>query len=283
VSNRDVEASVDPFGKRLLRAAIPPPLYRALRRRTVARLIGSYEANEVSHVYAGFPLRVHLADPLAAAWYDHDWPEQAELTFLQRGKLQPGARVFDLGAHQCVVALMLTQIVGPAGEVVAVEAEPHNVRISERNRALNGANNLTVVHAAASNTPGTIPFTPSLNGRVADGRLGAVTVPAVTADGLAGCYGDPDVVIVDVEGFECNVLEGAERVGRFVRPDFLVEVHAGCGLEKMGGSVNRLLRWFDERAYEVFAGEGDQPDASFRPVSAGVPAGRFLLIARPSA
>jgi FkbM family methyltransferase len=264
---------------------LPPAIHRALRRRRAARLIDSYQPREVAHVYAGFPLTLHLADPLAEGWYDHDWPGQGELAFLQQGRLRPGARVFDLGAHQCVVALILSRMVGAGGEVVAVEAEPHNAEVAARNRALNDAENLTVVHAAASDNAGSISFTPSLNGRVAAGRWGAVAVPAVTVDGLAETYGDPDVVIVDVEGFECNVLMGAQRIGERARPDFMVEVHSGCGLEEAGGAVDRVLSWFSERAYELFVREGDESVAPFRPLAdeAPLPTGRFFLVGRSSA
>jgi tRNA A58 N-methylase Trm61 len=58
---------------------------------------------------------------------------------LAGSRLKAGARVFDLGAHQAVVALMLSQLVGHEGEVIALEAERHNFEVAERNRKLNAA------------------------------------------------------------------------------------------------------------------------------------------------
>ena len=62
-------------------------------------------------------------------------------------------------------------------------------------------------------------------------------------DSLAREFGDPDIVYVDVEGFECAVLDGAgaslDRI-----PNWFIEVHGGAGLEKFGGSVDRLLGYF---------------------------------------
>jgi FkbM family methyltransferase len=111
----------------------------------------------------GEELRVSLQDPLAQGWYDHDWGDQAEIDALRRGRLRPGARVFDLGAHQGIVALVLARIVGEAGEVVAVEAERHNVRVAEENVRLNNATNMRIVHAAAADAPGRLLFSESLN------------------------------------------------------------------------------------------------------------------------
>ena len=59
---------------------------------------------------------------MGAGWYDHDWPELPEIALLKQHGLRPGARVFDIGAHQGVVALMLSKTVGPEGFVLAVEA-----------------------------------------------------------------------------------------------------------------------------------------------------------------
>jgi protein-L-isoaspartate(D-aspartate) O-methyltransferase (PCMT) len=113
---------------RVARALLPAPALREIRRRRVHAQIATYRRRVVEHTYAGHPLRIALRDPLAEGWYDHDWGTQPEIDVLRSGRLRPGARVFDLGAHQGVVALMLARIVGPAGHVVAVEAEPHNAR-----------------------------------------------------------------------------------------------------------------------------------------------------------
>jgi hypothetical protein len=115
-----------------------------------------YRPRVVCHQYGGTPLRVHLADPLAEGWYDHDWPVLPDVEGLLQHDLGPGCCVFDLGAHQGVVALMLAHIVGPSGRVIAVEANPHNVTQAKRNRDLNGASWLTVTHAAVADRPGTL-------------------------------------------------------------------------------------------------------------------------------
>ena len=137
----------------------------ARQRFTIAR----YNCRVVQRVYAGFPLQVYLADPLGEGWYDHDWPRMPEIELLQRRRLRENARVFDLGAHQGVVALILARIVGQGGMVVAVEANPHNADVCRRNRDLNQASQLTILHAAVADKHGTIVFSHQLNGQVDDG------------------------------------------------------------------------------------------------------------------
>lgn len=221
-------------GKILARRLLPATLYRLYRRWRVARLVTDYTTRQVTHTYGDVTLTIELPDGLAEGWYDHDWCALPELERLHAHGLRPGARVFDLGAHQGIVALMLADIVGPAGQVIAVEAEPHNARAADRNRALNDAHNVEVIHAAAAESPGSVLFAEGLNGHVEDGgsRWGKVAVPAVTVDHLAARFGLPDVVLIDVEGFEAHVLAGARETIATGQVAFLVEVHVGHGLDR---------------------------------------------------
>lgn len=204
--------------------------------------------------YCGFELRISLEDRVAEEWYDRDWPRSPELDKLSP---RPGELVFDLGAHQALVALVAGRIVGNHGRVIAVEAEPHNVRVARTNVALNAAENIEVVHAAVTVEPGYIRFAEGLNGRLMErGRVGTVDVPAVTIDGLAAEYGHPDVVLVDVEGAEVLALEGAAKtIRRGAR--FVVEVHLACGLEDLGGRLEDLTRLLDGYRFETFDLDGE--------------------------
>ncbi|MSU36865.1 MAG: hypothetical protein EXS36_17560 [Pedosphaera sp.] len=80
-------------------------------------MVRNYPRRVVSHTYAGIPLKVELADGMGEGWYDHDWETLPELDVLGRGRLKPGARVFDFGAHQGVVGMILGHRVGPRGQV----------------------------------------------------------------------------------------------------------------------------------------------------------------------
>jgi hypothetical protein len=125
------------ISKSFAQRVLPQCVWTRLRLARLRSSIRASEPRSVEHSYGGFFLNIHLSDPLAEGWYDHDWPELPEIALLKRYRLRPGARVFDLGAHQCVVALMMAKIVGPSGLVVALEANSHNATIGRRNRDLN--------------------------------------------------------------------------------------------------------------------------------------------------
>lgn len=267
--------------KRVVRRVLPRPLYDSYRRRRIAYLVAHYEPRQVEHVYGGTPLRLELADGLAEGWYDRDWAPLPELEMLKSNGLASGGLVFDIGAHHGVLALMLADVVGSDGRVVAVEAEPHNARAAERNRDLNDADNIVVLHAAGAAESGSVRFTEGLNGRVAPsgGRWGTVMVPAVTIDDLSKRYGPPACVVIDVEGFETSVLMGARQTIRDAQAMFLVEVHVGHGLDC---APQRIASCFGSE-YRLLAAPGVSDGKPFRKYCAdsSINLGRFFLIAVP--
>ncbi|MDO8431590.1 MAG: FkbM family methyltransferase [Candidatus Binatus sp.] len=266
--------------KALAKNSLPRPLWKLLRLARVWSSTHLFPERIVKHTYGGFPLSVWLADPLAQGWYDHEWPELAEIALLRRGRLKTGARVFDLGAHQCVVAMMMARIVGESGQVIALEANRHNAEIGERNRELNGITQLKVIAAAAAKEPGSIDFSRGLNGSVDSGNAdwGKTRVRAHSIDELARLYGAPDVIFIDVEGFECEVLKGA-RETLLLEPDAFIEVHAGCGLERFGGTRESIFDTFSREQYDLFAAPEKSGQFSAVTNSQMLPSHRFFFVA----
>ena len=182
-------------------------------------------------------------------------PELNEIALLKQQGLRPGAKVFNVGAHQGVFALMMAKIVGSGGMVVAVEANWHNASVARENRDLNDAPQLVIVEAAAGRKSGTLLFSEELNGHVELGS-GRWPVPCVSIDDLRLRYGAPDVLYMDVEGFEVEVLKGAANTLKH-RPDCFVEVHVDCGLQTYGSSAESVVSFFRTANYNLFIAEQD--------------------------
>jgi FkbM family methyltransferase len=265
--------------KSVVRRALPEVIYRPIRTRRVRRLTESFDARVVRRRYAGREYAIEIADPLAEAWYDHDWGEFPELAVLSSHRLRVGATVFDIGAHQGVIALVIADRVGSTGDVIAIEAEPHNAAVAHRNVELNRATNVEVIHAAGVRVPGRVRFSPGLNGHVGgQQRAGTVEVRGVSVDELSGERGAPDVLFIDVEGFELEVLRGASET-LISKPDLFVEVHQNVGLEQAGGSAAELVQLVRAAGYGrlLISGGDGRP---FEPLDGGaIPVERFFLVA----
>ena len=265
-----------------LRALWTSPRY--LRNRIKVgrqrQALSEYQPRVVRHNYGGFDLDVCLSDPIAEQWYDQDWGELPEVALLLEHRLKPGSKVFDIGAHQCVVALMLAGIVGSKGCVLALEANPHNAELGQKNRELNQAQQLHVIHGAIAARAGKLLINELFNGSVDNGTsgLGRIEVSAFSIDDLTRSYGVPDILFIDVEGFEHEALKGATETLK-THPDCFIEVHTQGGLEAYGGSVDSVISFFPESAYELFMASENQrqfvPFAHDNPLTNE----RFFLVA----
>jgi FkbM family methyltransferase len=152
--------------------------------------------------------------------------------------LKAGDCFYDIGAHIGYYALIAGRLVGPKGCVIAFEPDPDNVVVFEENVKKNGFNHVSVVAAAGWNSDGQISFErgedqPSrMGGRVINGESNGadskrtMTCRTITLDGFCQSHRPPTVVMIDAEGGEIEVLQGAQTVIRQHRPDFLIEVHA---------------------------------------------------------
>jgi FkbM family methyltransferase len=237
---------------------------------------------QVRRSRAGFQFDLWISDPTAKSWYDRDCAEiPAEMDFLAKHRLRAGATVFDCGAFQCLIAMILAKFVGAEGKVVAVEANPHNYDAGLRNCKLNDARNVEVVHAAVSDSSDSVKINYRVNGQVDDGsgQWGRLVVPSVSVDELTRRFGAPDVLFIDVEGFEAKALQGGSETLERHRPDIFIEMHAGCGLEKFGGSVQSITDRLQTLGYQLSM--SDPESDIFVPFSAqsSLIRQRFFLIA----
>jgi FkbM family methyltransferase len=261
--------------KNMVRRALPHPVYRMVRQRTLARRVRHYDPKTHTGRHGPHELTLRFEDSLAEGWYGRDKPELPEIAKLRElGALRPGARVFDLGAFQGIVALTLALEAAP-GAVVAVEADERNARLARANLALNPQiDNLEVVHAAVTDSDGTVTFAEEINGRIDETTaLGNARVPAITIDTLCATYGVPDVVYLDIEGYELRSLRTATRA---MGATFFVEVHVGQIEDGTAADVLAVFdgwdKWTAVREWTPFEPFDDRV----------IPGHRFFLIAKPA-
>jgi FkbM family methyltransferase len=142
---------------------------------------------------------------------------------LFRQLLKPGHVALEVGANIGAHTLLLAQLVGPTGTVLAFEPQRIVFRTLYANMALFSITNVRCVHAALGKASGQITV-PCLD-HCQDNNFGGVnlsrhavgeSVPVMTIDGLdvQKC----DLLKVDVEGMEQEVLEGAVRTTTALSP-----------------------------------------------------------------
>ncbi|HLX96490.1 MAG TPA: FkbM family methyltransferase [Verrucomicrobiae bacterium] len=130
--------------------------------------------------------------------------------------LQPGRIFVDVGANVGAFTILATGVAG--ARTIAFEPSPDTFEMLARNIRLNGlGEHARAVHAAVGREEGTVQFSVGFGteNHVATGAAAdkSVTVQMTTLDKqLAGT--PPDLLKVDVEGFETEVFAGASQTLR---------------------------------------------------------------------
>lgn len=137
--------------------------------------------------------------------------------------LRPGMHAVDVGANIGYYLLLLARAVGPGGSISCFEPEPANLVELERNARLNALPGVRIIAAAAGAEDSSVRLRGGINSAVAaDGEL---RVPLVRLDSVLTT--PVDFLKIDVEGYEGNVLAGAQRIVREDRPHLFLEAHPG--------------------------------------------------------
>jgi FkbM family methyltransferase len=172
-------------------------------------------------------------------------PEHEE-NIIEQFHVKQGDIVLDVGAHIGKYTIISSKRVGPAGKVIAIEADPENFDILNRNIKLNGLSNVIALNYAAYSRAAKIKL------YVADEQSGSalyntittkrakpnqkfIEINANTLDNLLQLAGigregraeeEVNWIKIDVEGAEFDVLKGATNIlSKSKDIALLIEVH----------------------------------------------------------
>jgi FkbM family methyltransferase len=194
------------------------------------------------------------ADAMASArWEPHLW--SSRLTLLPEGELTRIRTVVDVGCHVGDWTATVLKLAVPE-QVIAIEADPH-VAEGVRKRFASDER-VTVLPTAVGNQPGVVEFNVGTSTRTSsvlkptadttselDGFATSrkVEVPLTTLDQALSEVHDVSLLKLDVQGYELQVLRGAESVlGRtkwvLIEVNFLQKYHG----QAMFDDVHQALR-----------------------------------------
>lgn len=169
-----------------------------------------------------------------------------------------GERVADIGANLGLCTLQLAALVGPTGEVVAFEPNPAMLSLLARSIELNRLVNVKVHACALGPSDGVanlgVPSTHAGKASlvVADGvDVRSVSVPVRSIDSIVGSQDRRlGFVKMDVEGFEEQVLRGAEGLLKRCPPEaWIFEMHEMPAMPQQSS----LIATFSAAGYELFS------------------------------
>lgn len=201
--------------------------------------------------------RMHAVRGVKERFKFTSFPESAEIAdaYLKIFRVKPGHVIIDAGAYCGLTGFLFSRAVGPAGRVIAIEADPRNFECLADNMRRLGAGNVDILHAAVWREKGHVDFASEGNMgsavlKVSPTKAHRVSVKSLTLVDIADTFelSRVDHVKVDIEGAEYEALPAAAPFIKRYRPDFLVETH----LENDGPvNVAKLEEFFSGLGYQM--------------------------------
>ncbi|MHC1551817.1 FkbM family methyltransferase [Phyllobacterium sp. K27] len=156
--------------------------------------------------------------------------------------VKPGMTAIDVGANFGYYSMLLAELVGEAGKLIAVEPNPHAADFLKRSLDLNGFTSRSQVIEKVLGSAGTssaklfVPEHEPKNATVVPAAFNVenarqhggylVEIPAVTMDALCAPLDRVDFIKIDAEGAEEDIFSAIGETIERHRPMIVVEFNA---------------------------------------------------------
>ena len=222
---------------------------------------------EIAHLAKDIRIWVNLGDKEGANLYFGVLFEPLESRII-RTLLRPGDVFLDVGANVGQYSLMVSPLVGVRGAVHSFEPVSSTYELLLKNVQLNQASNVVVNRMAVGEKMGEVQvFVNQESGLTSRGNtnrgiiVSVEQVPCITIDNYVAQQEiiSVDLLKIDVEGYEGQVLEGAEDLLR--REDSLIVL---CELspknfERLDWSRDDIFEWVRKHDYDIWSVDDHRP------------------------
>jgi FkbM family methyltransferase len=247
----------------LLRRLLLAPNFKGKAKLTF--WLRELQGSVVCDVAHGLRMELDLSEHLQADLFANKTLEPRTVELFLR-LLKPGDTCIDVGAHIGFHSLVASRQVSRTGKVLALDPQPYNCDRILRNAQLNGFANLSVLIAAAGPADKMIELRqqpPSdrarltLVGKGINDSAQAFFVPMQKLDTVIR-YHDLNgirLMKIDVEGFELEVLHGAEASADAIE-NIVLEILPDGDPDATRG----IIAWLRARGFRIYDVEGAKWD-----------------------
>ncbi|MDB5413666.1 MAG: hypothetical protein JWR10_2001 [Rubritepida sp.] len=177
----------------------------------------------------GAKLIVPVGDFIGSAVYSFG-DLDPKVTWVAQKILRPGDTALDIGANLGLVTMAMADAVGPSGRIEAFEPQPRFAALARRSAELNGYRQVTIHQVALGRDDRQVELhIPYENmGRASIGRSEGTDETIEVQQRDAGALleqldlGPIRLLKMDVEGYETEVIAGAEAFLRGNTPDAIL-------------------------------------------------------------
>ncbi len=172
--------------------------------------------------------------------------------------IRPGQTIVDVGANLGLYTVLLSRLVGPTGRVISFEPDPELFGLLQKSCERNGCANVKAHNVALGSRPARMPMRRMILNS-GDNTLGSqgsglfrseVMIEVARLDDLDANL-RPDLIKIDVQGWEFEVLRGMQRI---LADNPKAEIHFEYwpgGLQRAGDSPEAFTTWLSSQGYRL--------------------------------
>jgi FkbM family methyltransferase len=166
-------------------------------------------------------------------------------------RIGPVRTVLDIGANIGTYAVAFGKLLGPSGQVIAVEGNTETARVLAHNAHINDLTNIKVVQAVMAGKISAIEEVRTEGSSQSEFRRnadGAGEMRAITIDQLCASLTNLHFIKIDVNGADFEILNGGYETLKRFRPSILIEFSPGMIEPK---DFSRTLEILEEQSYNL--------------------------------
>ncbi|MCA0431405.1 MAG: FkbM family methyltransferase [Bacteroidetes bacterium] len=253
----------------LIREVFKIPFFENTLRKILNKNIGysffvklvpnnyQYKKNSIKHFsYKGINLKLDIHDYVGH--YHYFGLKDIEQTNLMR-LIKPGDFVIDIGTNYGTTLLQFANLIGVNGKTFGFEPDPINFEICNQNIQLNHFTNLSVENIGLGNKEAEVNLVVDVDSnrggnRISENIIGkeSYQIKIVKFDNwvLDKMLNKINLIKIDVEGYEMEVLKGAENSIKKYKPILFIELDDN-NLKQQNSSAKEVISYLISLNYSI--------------------------------
>ncbi|MBV6462169.1 MAG: hypothetical protein HJHJAOHD_02313 [Flavobacteriales bacterium] len=214
--------------------------------------------------YNGVQLKADISDYIGYCLY-FGFKEEGQEKLINLA--QPGNVVLDIGTNIGSTLLQLAKRIGENGKVYGFEPDEQNYNACLENISINSFHNVDVSNIGLGDKKGTYTLVVDTDtnrggNRISFDNESKKSNSKIEVERLDDWIKNRnltrvDLIKIDVEGFELNVLKGAEESIRKYTPVLFIELDDN-NLKAVGSSASQLVQYLENMGYFITNAETEE-------------------------
>lgn len=202
----------------------------------------------------GVSFKFLIGDVTGEEWYSSSLSSLSPQWEFNKTLVKKGDIVFDIGAHHGFYTILLALWTGDEGKVIAFEPSVHNFKILQKNIEINNLQNVITINKAVGSRDEKVSISDDCNATVVKKSTYLQEIEMTFLDKYLEYT--PNFMKIDVEGYETEVLKGAQKILEN-KPKIDLELHVN-EINTLGFKMEDIFKALKKDNYTLWIQESGE-------------------------